>query len=284
MKYIFSEIKTILQQIVSLFRGKFALYSCFYTLWTLFILYNNNFFHPACFWMFFAFYAMAVVPVFFVISIEEKQPLIKVSYIVLALSAGTLLFLSSHRGVVREFLSQSVPAYTAIGVSVLAIAVYCIIKRNFFLKEYGFSTGDKPLAISLTLISIAVMIPIIIIASRNPSFHSVYPLFKIMNKGGMTFVVYEVYFLVFFFMWEFFFRGIMLFSLRKNSENIYIAVIMQAVIFAFAHMGKPGLETFSSLFGGILLGIIILRLRTFLPAAIIHFVIALTMDIIAVFF
>lgn len=285
MKRIISEAAAIYKDSVELFKGKFFLYSAFYTLWTLFVLYNNNFFHPAPFWMFFSYNAFAAVPLLFAMMMEEKRTLLRVLLLMADAASAALLFFSSPVGPLRKFFSEPTHAYPAIIISILIIAVYLIYKKSFVLQDYGFSFGDVRTSVTLTLLSLLVMIPIVIIASRNPSFHRVYPLFKVMKQGGWTFIVYEIYFLIFFFMWEFFFRGVMLFSLKKHSPgSVYSAVMMQAVIFAFAHLGKPGLETFSSLFGGIILGVIILRIRTFLPAAIIHFAIALTMDIIAVFF
>lgn len=285
MRQTASLIASIVKDGADLFKGKFFLYSAFYTLWTLFILYNNNFFHPAPFWMFFAFHAFAVVPLFFAFSVEERGSYLRWILLIITALIAAVLFFSSPPGLLRKFFSQPLHAYSAIAVSASLIAAYMSFKKTFFLSEYGFSFGEKSSAAVLTLLSVVIMVPIVIIASRNPSFHKVYPLFRVMKQGGWSFLVYEIYFLCFFFMWEFFFRGVMLFSLKKHSQgSVYPAVMMQAVIFAFAHLGKPGLETFSSLFGGIALGLIILRLRTFIPAALIHFAIALTMDIIAVFF
>ena len=48
--------------------------------------------------------------------------------------------------------------------------------------------------------------------------------------------------------WEFFFRGFILFAYaRKFGPH---AIWLQAVPFALAHIGKPEVETLSTIFGG----------------------------------
>jgi len=49
-----------------------------------------------------------------------------------------------------------------------------------------------------------------------------------------------------------------------------IAIILQAVPFTIAHIGKPELETISCIFGGPLLGYVAWRTRSFLYPFMIH--------------
>lgn len=275
-------MRVFIDDIKQMFTGKFALYSMFSILLVAFMMYHRNFFTPPQFWMFYSFMLMFAAPSYFIMLMEDK------GYARIAAGILLLLVLSAivpcmYFKPMRLFFSKWPAVLISAVIAILPMIIISIKSRRFLLTDFGFSTGNVRMSLIITGVSIAVMIPIIIIASRFSDFKQVYPLFHTMKKGGMTFVMYEIYFLVFFLFWEYLFRGFMLFSLKKHS-NLITAVIVQAAIFTFAHLGKPELETISSMFGGIFLGLIIYRVKSFLPAAIIHFAIALTMDIIAVFF
>lgn len=275
-------VREIINNLKELFTGKFALYSIFSILIVTFMLYHRNFFTPPQFWMFYSFMLMFAAPSYFIMLMEHRGTERVISGIVLILVLSAVIPCMYIR-TMRFFFSKWPAVLISAGIALIPMIAVSIKNRKFVLADFGFSKGDIRLSLIITGVSIAVMVPIVIIASRFADFRQVYPLFKPMARGGMTFVLYEFYFLVFFVFWEYLFRGFMLFSMSKHSGLVY-AVLMQAAIFTFAHLGKPEIETVSSLFGGLFLGIIIYRVRSFLPAAIIHFVIALTMDIIAVFF
>jgi uncharacterized protein len=70
------------------------------------------------------------------------------------------------------------------------------------------------------------------------------------------------------FAWEFFLRGWLLFGFgRRFGVN---AIWMQMVPFALYHIGKPGAETFSTVFTGLLFGWIAWRSRSVLYPILIH--------------
>ena len=75
--------------------------------------------------------------------------------------------------------------------------------------------------------------------------------------------------------WEFFFRAFMLFGLEPALGEM--SVYVQMIPFAIAHVGKPEIETLSSIAGGILVGYIVRRCRSFWPAFVLHMIIGLTM-------
>ena len=79
--------------------------------------------------------------------------------------------------------------------------------------------------------------------------------------------------------WEFMFRGFLLFGYAKKfgEEAIWI----QAVPFAMAHIGKPEIETLSTVFGGFIFGWVAWRTKSFLYPFIIHLYIASFIIIVA---
>ena len=72
--------------------------------------------------------------------------------------------------------------------------------------------------------------------------------------------------------WEYVFRGWVLFGYaRKYGPE---ALWIQAVPFAVAHIGKPGIETLSTIFGGFAFGWVAWRTGSFLYSFLIHWFIA----------
>ena len=79
--------------------------------------------------------------------------------------------------------------------------------------------------------------------------------------------------------WEFLFRGWLLFGYaRRFGAN---ALWIQSVPFALAHIGKPELETLSTIFGGFAFGWVAYRTRSFLYPFLIHWFIGTFIIIVA---
>jgi membrane protease YdiL (CAAX protease family) len=79
--------------------------------------------------------------------------------------------------------------------------------------------------------------------------------------------------------WEFFFRGWILFTyLRKFGHN---ALWLHAVPFALAHIGKPDIETLSTIFGGFAFGWVAYRTKSFVWPFLIHWFIGTFVILVA---
>jgi membrane protease YdiL (CAAX protease family) len=71
--------------------------------------------------------------------------------------------------------------------------------------------------------------------------------------------------------WEFLFRGFMLFGLKEKFKEG--SIIIQMIPFVLLHIGKPEIETISTIFTGLLWGYICYRGKSFWPAYIMHMVV-----------
>jgi uncharacterized protein len=67
---------------------------------------------------------------------------------------------------------------------------------------------------------------------------------------------------------EFIYRGFLLFGLKEKFQEG--SILIQMIPFALLHLGKPELETVSTLITGILFGYVAYRGRSFWPAFLIH--------------
>ena len=81
------------------------------------------------------------------------------------------------------------------------------------------------------------------------------------------------------FCWEFFFRGYLLFGLQRSLGSV-AAVILQAAAFGLLHYGKP--EMIPSFAGGIILGILALRAKSFFPCFVLHWGVSISLDVLVV--
>ena len=132
-------------------------------------------------------------------------------------------------------------------------------------RDYGFQWGDWRAGLALTAIVIALAAPIIWVAVRSDAaivdyyakqWSAAAPLFTFLDLLG----------------WEFFFRGFLLFGYAHLFGSH--ALWLQAVPFALAHLSKPPVETYSTIFGGFLFGLVAWRTRSFVYPFLIHWFIA----------
>ena len=132
-------------------------------------------------------------------------------------------------------------------------------------REYGFRLGDWKAGLALTGLIVLIAIPVLWYMTRGDEHMLKYysrqmtptlPLITFLDLIG----------------WEFFFRGWILFGYaRKFGDH---ALWLQAVPFALAHLGKPEVETLSTIFGGFLFGLVAWRTRSFLYPFLIHWFIS----------
>ena len=126
--------------------------------------------------------------------------------------------------------------------------------------SYGFQLGNWREGLKLTLGGIILMTPILWwLVGRDASMQAYY--FHLLPElPWNTFVDLLG--------WEFLFRGFLLFGYARKFDAE--ALWLQAVPFALAHVGKPEIETLSTIFGGFAFGWVAWRTRSFLYPFLIH--------------
>ncbi len=149
------------------------------------------------------------------------------------------------------------------------LILYLIIPLIFIViifrenpAEYGFRLGDWKAGLALTGIVILIGAPILwFTAKGDPAMQDYYDWMLTPKLPGFAFMDLIG--------WEFIFRGWLLFGYaRKYGSD---ALWLQAVPFALAHLGKPEVETLSTIFGGFLFGLVAWRSKSFLYAFFIHY-------------
>jgi membrane protease YdiL (CAAX protease family) len=143
-------------------------------------------------------------------------------------------------------------------------------------SDYGIRLGNWKLALASIVICLSIMAVVIYAVAHLQAFKDYYRLSEDVNLGRLFFNA-----ALYFFAWEFLFRGYMLFGLEKSIGRS--AIFVQAIPFALLHIGKPQLEALTALFGGFILGYIGYRTRSFLPCFFIHLGIYIMMRVFAGF-
>lgn len=125
--------------------------------------------------------------------------------------------------------------------------------------QCGFGLGDWKAGIVLTGIGILLTAPVIWLAARHPAMRAYYES-QMVGLPWTTFLDLIS--------WEFLFRGFILWTyVRSFGAN---GLWLQAVPFALAHIGKPSIETFSTIFGGFAFGWLAYRTRSFFYPFLLH--------------
>jgi len=167
-----------------------------------------------------------------------------------------------------------------------AVALLLIVPLALARGLAGLRASDLGLSIRgarremlLVLGLWVLLIPVIALAARTPGFLRTYPRLPEARADASLFVVYQAAYLVKWTAWEFFFRGFLLFGLRRDLGPV--AVLLSTVPFTLMHVGKPEAEMASAVVGGLVLCWIALRSHSIWPGVVIHSLVATTMDFFA---
>lgn len=168
------------------------------------------------------------------------------------------------------------------------------------IDEFGFAPSASRRVWVWVGVLFAGLFVLMLIASRWPRFQDYYPIFRRFDEFGRfgslpAFAVYprvnpftaapwvmlyaELTYGLYLFCWEFFFRGYLLFGLRRSLGSI-AAVLLQAAAFGLMHYGKP--EMVPSFGAGIILGVLALYARSFVPGFVLHWLAAVCFDVLIV--
>ena len=141
----------------------------------------------------------------------------------------------------------------------------------FLPKQFGQSS-------KLIAISLLIFLPIIFFLGSFSNFQQYY-LIK-QNLGGLFFLEVAASCL-YFFSEEFIFRGFLFFGLwnKLGFHTFWVS----SLIFALFHLGKPSGEVFFAFFAGLALSFLSYKTKSFIPAAVVHSILAFILNVIIFF-
>ena len=130
------------------------------------------------------------------------------------------------------------------------------------LSDYGFQFGDWRAGLKWSAGVLLVLAPILFVAANTSEVQEYY---SRSERSTLDVLIVSAADL---FGWEFLFRGFLLFGMYRVIGPS--AILLQAVPFAMAHIGKPELETLTTVLGGAGFGWIAWRTNSFLYPFLIH--------------
>jgi membrane protease YdiL (CAAX protease family) len=130
------------------------------------------------------------------------------------------------------------------------------------LPRYGITLGDWRWGLGLMLAGCAVMTPIVLAFANLPDVVTYYgpsaaPVAELLLTNGLELTAAE-----------FAFRGFLMLTLVRVMGPV--GVLVATMPFVFGHLGKPELELFSTLAGGLIYGWLAWRTRSIVWGAIGH--------------
>lgn len=191
----------------------------------------------------------------------------------------------------REWLSPYMvfwndPAATAAVYSLisclvlLGIVPVLIVKFVFRenLSDYGVQLGDRARSVRAFLLLAPFFVLIGYISSSDPTVLEHYPINRSAGVSPGMFGIHAFTYFMFYLGWEFCFRGFMQFGLR-DSLGAVNALLIQVMASTLLHIGKPAVETYGAIAGGIIWGIIAYRTRSLLAGLLQHFLLGISLDL-----
>jgi membrane protease YdiL (CAAX protease family) len=130
------------------------------------------------------------------------------------------------------------------------------------LARYGLTVGDWRWGLALVLAGCLVMTPIVLAFARIPEVRAYYgpssaPVADLLVTNGLELTAME-----------FALRGFLMLTLVRAIGPL--GVLVATMPFVFGHLGKPELELFSTLAGGLIYGWLAWRTRSIVWGALGH--------------
>jgi membrane protease YdiL (CAAX protease family) len=173
--------------------------------------------------------------------------------------------------------------WAGILVTVYLIIPVLIVKFIFRenLSDYGLKWKGAFKNWELYVAMLAIMIPLVIYFSSTASFQARYPFYNPGKNENLwpDFWIWEVMYFLQFVALEFFFRGFMTLGLRKRFG--YYSIFIMTIPYCMIHFGKPMPETIGAIIAGLILGTLSMKSRSVLLGVLIHYSIAISMDMCA---
>lgn len=165
---------------------------------------------------------------------------------------------------------------SAVVLGVIPLLVACLALG---LRPAGLGLGLGRWRVGLGWLALGIPLALIAgkIGSLNPAMRLVYPLDATVRAEPSGFILYALLQFLYFGAWEVLFRGMLLFGL-KDRIGAGPANALQAALSVIAHFGRPFTETFSALPAGLVFGAVSLHARSMWYAAIVHWLVAVSLD------
>lgn len=159
--------------------------------------------------------------------------------------------------------------------------VICLIVLPYTLPEYGLSFQKTGLSLIWILGLSAIILPLNIKAGKRPENLKVYPMMRVSNWDKKLVFQNSLATMSYLFGYELLFRGLLLFSC-VDVLGVWPAIAVNVALYSAVHLPKGAGETIGAIPFGLLICYITLTTGTIWVAVVIHWVLSLSNDYLAV--
>jgi membrane protease YdiL (CAAX protease family) len=149
------------------------------------------------------------------------------------------------------------------------------------LSDFGLALRGAGRHLWIYGLLFAAVLPLVVVASSTAPFLRTYPFYRLAGRSWFDFVAWELAYGASFVALEFFFRGFLLFSLRRvfGAYAIFVMIVPYCMI----HFHKPVVEVIGAIFAGVILGGLSMATRSIWCGVAIHVSVAWSMDLLALY-
>lgn len=165
--------------------------------------------------------------------------------------------------------------YLLLNCLALLMPLMALLSAGGRLELYGVGKGDRWGWMSAGACYV-LMLPLLGWASGRSDFQQTYPLYKMARYTSTALLYHELTYTFYLWCWELFFRGVLT-SICWRWLG-WRGIILQSLAFALLHIGKPTPEVAGSFVAGVVLGVIAVSAKSFVPGFVCHALASATMD------
>ncbi|MFI5401815.1 MAG: CPBP family intramembrane glutamic endopeptidase [Planctomycetota bacterium] len=178
------------------------------------------------------------------------------------------------RGISLDAGATWAVATTVLEMLVPLLLIRFVHKRR--IRDHGWEFQGFARHITVYLGLYVLMVPVVWYVSTRQDFLRMYPFVTAARTDFAVLLRWEALYVLQFFALESFFRGYLLFTLERSFG--WNACFIMAVPYCAIHWHKAPLECFAAIFAGVFLGGLALRFRSWYGGAVLHSLVAITMD------
>jgi membrane protease YdiL (CAAX protease family) len=165
------------------------------------------------------------------------------------------------------------------GYAVVPFTFWKVVFRKDSVLDLGLRTRGFFKHAWIYVLILAIVLPPVWLASREPDFGNYYPFYKTASRSWFDFLAWEAMYFAQFLGLEMFFRGFWLGVLRKSFGSG--AIFAMAVPYCMIHFQKPYLEVNGAIVAGIFLGSLSMKTKSIYGGFLVHISVAAFMDWLA---
>jgi hypothetical protein len=183
-----------------------------------------------------------------------------------------------HLGAFEELYARAYwEGVRVVGFVLVPLAVNALLPKGD-AAPLGLGVRDLRRHAWIVAVFLALVLPVVWLASRDPAFERVYPSYRDAGRSGFDLLAWEILYLGHFLALEIFLRGWLLAMLRGVGSAAIFALTVPYCMMHFT--GKPYAETMLSVAAGVALGSLAAKTRSVWPGFVLHAVVALMMDVL----